>query len=175
MKLAYLFFFVFVCASIPSKCLSDLITTTCDRTTSKDLCNSILKNHHKGTNNLQGLATITLHVAISHATRIQNQINITLTKTSQNLKEKKVLEECLQNFDMAVQSTKDSVNALSLKRYPDVVAWISGAQSQVNYCVDSLTEMKIFSPLSDKCSIFLKICSIELRMIYILTGTEPVI
>ncbi|KAM7257396.1 hypothetical protein ACFE04_014339 [Oxalis oulophora] len=164
----YLVLLIILAAAFPNEGLStDLMKKICDKAHNKDLCGSIIKSHKE--TGLQGLASITLNIAYSHALRIHKKISELIKKSSSQSKEEKALQTCFRSFNSVLDDIKGPATmALRTKSYDDVNDYVGGAADKSVYCDDAFIEEKLVSPISVMDKVFFQICEIELIMINIL-------
>ncbi|KAB1202148.1 Pectinesterase inhibitor [Morella rubra] len=150
---------------------TDLITTACDRTLYKALCNAVLNSDpaSQGSKDLSTLDKVVLTHAKSNASNIHQQA-VSLHEKSKDDATKQALEDCIENYQDATDQLDESLHALQSKGYDDINTWVTAAMSDADSCEEGFTDQGRKSPLSNSSKTFNHLCSIVLALTNQLKG-----
>ncbi|XP_044483824.1 putative invertase inhibitor [Mangifera indica] len=144
----------------------DLITKACQQTKFRTLCIAALTSdiESKSTKDLQGLAKISLKIALSNASETHHYISELVSRTKDKHTQK-CLHDCSKNYKQAAQQIEDSMKALNSKGYENVKTWVSGAMSNAESCQDGFHSKNGYKcPISMMNKFFSQLCSISLSI-----------
>ncbi|KDP23447.1 hypothetical protein JCGZ_23280 [Jatropha curcas] len=116
---------------------SQFIIQSCEKTSFKDLCISIL-----GSSKAVDLLSLTkeaLEIALSNANGVVKSIPELQNKAT-NPHTKVALKLCEEFYDDSISYLNDSKKAIEDKAYYDLIAWVTSDISNAAHCEDALTE-----------------------------------
>ncbi|KAJ3676122.1 hypothetical protein LUZ60_003534 [Juncus effusus] len=120
----------------PASSDKELIKDTCKFTTvHKDLCAKILSSKKESEKaNAHELAKIVLEITHAGASKSAGEIS-TLHENAEDMSElQQCLEECVRQYEDAMEQLTDANAAMDKKNYQDAAQWVSVAQGDVKLC-----------------------------------------
>ncbi|KAG8657602.1 uncharacterized protein LOC110611534 [Manihot esculenta] len=157
-----IFFFILLLV-VPTHEASELATQTCDKTSVKELCNSVL-----------GTSTATdadglVKEALAATTREGGDVSVQIAKllTSGGATAQKGLTECGDIYKTAMDKLKAATKALNEKSYADVETKVTDSKDTAKSCEDGFSGA---SPITEQNTKFSNLCDLTLAIVKTIKG-----
>lgn len=157
-----LFLCIVLLSSVAGNADSGLISNLCKHSDDPKLCiASIQQSPESGdfaaTNN--EVEIIAISIASANASATSTYIKEKLTLEDLEPATEVTLEDCLKNYQDAVEQLDDSVSAMLANAHADVDVWLRAAISAIESCDSTLVSRAgNDAELSQRNNIFLKLC-----------------
>lgn len=123
--------------------------------------------------NLQGLALITMELAIQNATNTISSIEVLLNSETFNQNSTMRLKDCLGLYSHAIMSVANSLGAFLMEDFDNANECIIDVKEAVSVCEDGFEKEGEVSPLIKEGKNLSQLCDITLCIIYLLVLAFP--
>lgn len=134
-----------------------LVQKTCQHVPHIELCEkSLVMDPNSGQADMEGLALISLKVALENATETSHHMSKMLNDSTLDPFIEQCLMDCVEQYWDAMDQIEDSLAAVTSKDYHDVNDWVKAAIADADTCELGFTEKPGYESMVTQNNVVLK-------------------